>query len=304
MESIKLVWEDFKKYAEQNTNCTYRGHSNSEWKLIPTLGRFYNKNEVQAAAYHEILKSVHSDIKIKNSVEFSELNLPEESPFLNGLMYGNDAHEKELQRIFDCMIKLRHLGFPSPIIDLTKDHNVAAFFALSDIASHSHCCSIAIYCVKKLPPKPNLFKSQETKIFTSEFNFDEKNDCYKSDDSSYKSRHKSQKSSYMIVINHAAKDRCFSKEKQQGPLFLLSSIEETPSDEIEITKFIITDSKCKDNKLKFLRELYAKGLSYETIYRPTHILENSHLKDLAIKEILFSNKMNNIYYPYIRCSEI
>jgi hypothetical protein len=280
LETIQIVY----------TDCLYRGHSNSEWELIPTLGRFYNRDEFQAASYHEILKSVLLEIKIKNSVEFSELNLPKESPFLNGLMYGNDEHKENFQCTFNLMIELRHLGFPSPIIDLTKNPDVAAFFALSNTSSNN----VAIYCVKKISDN---FAPFDNSVHISDFNFDET--LHEHTDPS---RHKRQSSSYMIAINQTHEDTCTPIEKKLGPSFLLSNIEETSFPEIEITKFIITDSK--NNRLEFLQELEAKGLSHETIYGPTHILENSHLNDPAIKEILSSDKMNTIHYPWIECSNI
>lgn len=161
---IKYIsWENFKneidkKHSPQtNHESFYRGHSSSLWELEPTLYRFCNKRkkDISANKYYKVIK----EIKEKNLLDgVLSYDLPDESPFLIGLLCGGDDHEKKMQQVFWAMVELRGLGFPSPILDWSKNPYIAAFFAFSGNPSSE----VAIYHLKK-------YRESEWELFSPTF---------------------------------------------------------------------------------------------------------------------------------------
>ncbi len=142
-EENPLTWEKFKEkiadlqgslQRQHGDKLVYRGQANSGWKLETTLERYLKEIsensdpdeffEFEANRYYEYLNEVipmlstlvTKDFKLITAEEFKKLgkrlaNLDPESPCYELLCY------------------LRHLGFPSPLLDWTQSPWIAAFFA-------------------------------------------------------------------------------------------------------------------------------------------------------------------------------
>ena len=269
-------WGRFKEEMQTTQNegiFLYRGHASKDWSLQTTLFRYTKKDRMLAREYHKVLLQVQNNIQKKCPTEFSNLILPNESPFKIGLLtsesdYGK--HHNDFKNTFGLMILLRHLGFPTPILDWTKNYQTAVFFAL---ANTSHDEDIAIYQINN-NQTINTF-GFGLKLFFSEFEFD----------SSIISRHVRQNSVYSVAIEQSHYDTVCSPDKRLGPQFYLDDCEHLLERESNIKKFVIENSK--QNRIAMLKELYDDGLSWEQIYDKTHIMENSVLKDLAIQTLLF-----------------
>lgn len=280
---VFLTWEQFKKEIEKtseskkNIDLIYRGHASSKWKLETTLHRFlYNKNDyVLAKKYNSVLHNVLSDSRVTAPREFENLKLPTRSPFINGLLFGNEEHYQDFINTFNLMIKLRHLGFPTPILDWTKTLNVALFFALSGGKIND---PISIFQLERTPN--NYLPPFELNIFCSEFHFSSEN-----------SRHEKQNAIYTLAIHQEHIDTLLPVDKRCGPKFYIGSYEELTSQQHTLKKYTITDSP--EMQLSILEELYTDGVSFESIYGQTHALENTLLKDLAIKTLLFDKLITN-----------
>ena len=77
--------------------------------------------------------------------------------------------------------------------------------------------------------------------------------------------------------------------EKSGPAFIGSPYEFLdPVNSITTEKYIIIDSK--EQHMHILKELYKMGKSYQEIYKETHPVENTILKDLALKLLLLDNE--------------
>jgi hypothetical protein len=270
-----ISWEKFKEemFVTQNdTSFLYRGHASQDWRLQTTLFRYTKKNRMLANEYHKILLQVLEDAHIKQHAEFSNLSLPDESPFKIGILHSDSdegRHHNDFRNTIGMMILLRHLGFPTPILDWTKDYRVATFFALADTPQDK---DIAIYQVNN---KKGTFSPFGLNLYFSEFEFD----------SSIISRHARQNSVYSLAIEQTHYDTVCPPEKKTGPELYLDDCEHILETRNDVKKYIIENSK--QNRIAMLRELYDENLSWRQIYGETHVLENTVLKDLAIQTLLF-----------------
>lgn len=201
-----------------------------------------------------------------------ELSLSEQNPLLVGLLAANEDHLQEIAQLFCYMHNLRHVGFPTPSIDWTKNRLIAAFFAASiqanmpiaifrlKIQPTSNTCGLNIY---RLDPEENLHL-----------------------------REIAQESVYTISLFQYVSDTQVHKDKKTGPYYCLHSYERLSEfvEELKIEKYIIIDSSDRKNRLNILKELYENNINFEKIYGNTDLLENTVIKDVAIKSILFGEK--------------
>lgn len=127
-ERISLSWDEFKKEVisknesekKSYNHIIYRGHSSADWTLDSTLYRFLGNTQktIKASFYFSLMKKIIDTYKVE---EFTSSRLPEKSPFLLGMLVGLDPHRREFLDTISMMVKIRHLGFPSPILDWTTD---------------------------------------------------------------------------------------------------------------------------------------------------------------------------------------
>jgi hypothetical protein len=130
-------FEEFEKIAnnmllnKQNSssNILFRGQANDKWLLQSTLERYDNKISVDE--YCTILQ------KIKPKFEEATSKTWEfDCSSYNGTFIPPIGYE--------FMSYIRHLGFPTPILDWSRDYNIASFFAFKD-KTDSKFVSIYIY---------------------------------------------------------------------------------------------------------------------------------------------------------------
>lgn len=268
---IPLPYEEFKVACSKNDqDWLYRGHASEDWLLESTLFRRQNVEEMSTEKYFQKLKTILSNPKIRTLSDFKALNL-NENPFKIGMLYANEKHEKEFNDFFNFMIKLRHLGFPTPILDWTHNPLVALFFAFS--GGQVRGKNAAIYRIK-INTAGSPFGLQ---IHQSNFNFSVPN-----------SRHEKQNSSYTIAIRSEHRDTCLPKRKREGVHFHLRNYDNLESKNIvEVEKYVITDTDVIKNKV--LKELIIKGYNFESLYGETHPIENTVLQDVIIRHFILDD---------------
>ncbi len=136
MEIKKLqTWEDFKReiidiYSYYNKLQSdhspmiihypiFRGQSSSSWHLHTTLERL---NIIMSC--EEYFQKLHHIKRQYESFTNSIIDLPEYKEI------SRDPYSSPLG--YNFMATLRHLQFPSPLLDWTKSPYIAAFFAFND----------------------------------------------------------------------------------------------------------------------------------------------------------------------------
>lgn len=257
----EMTWEEIKNEFENQSedDVIYRGHGSSEWKLEPTLFRFLTKTDSFCSEkYFEILNKI-------NCIEL-DLKLPSTNPLKLGLLTANKEHGKELFELFKYMIRLRHLGFPSPILDWTKSWKIAAFFAFSH---QDYTKPAAIFRVKI--PEPKISPYDRNIYF---LNWDE------IDSTETNNRHKAQEAYYTVVTqqHQFAKQPNFYSGKYEGS-------------DLQFKKFLIRDSNQFEVRSKILKEIYDKyEINYLKLYCETHEYENTKIKDLANIHLFFKDQ--------------
>jgi hypothetical protein len=276
MLSKKLCWNEFKEILanEQDKNWIYRGHASAEWSLQTTLYRFLEenapdkiRNEFLASQYHQAISSILKHIDVKSNVDFDNIKPLETNPFKIGLLVANDEHRNDFENEFSMMINLRNLNFPSPLLDWTKNYQVATFFACEKENDEN---SIAIWRAKITE---SSFSPFGMKVYSSEFVTKIPN-----------SRASLQEAVYVLLMRQEHADTVVDPSKSVGPIYSLSGLEYETYENVVLEKYVIIDSANK--KQEILEELRSANIYFETIYKETHVLENTLLKDLAIKEFV------------------
>jgi len=144
MEEVILEnWEDYEKHINKfeklyetatiAPELLFRGQTNSEWKLETTLER-YSSESFSVESYNWFLKEIKPSIESYTNQhwEFKDYkedpNLPL-NPFVPNIEFA---------------VYLRHIGFPSPLLDWSLSPYVAAYFAFND-ASEKTSKLVSIY---------------------------------------------------------------------------------------------------------------------------------------------------------------
>lgn len=252
----EIDWESFKEITSDESfeNAIYRGQSNSSWSLVSTLGRFLSRDRVRMDRYIEVIRNIPPNV-------INTTDIPASTTDINDLIVT-----------FSTLATLRHLGFPSPILDWSENKNIAAFFAFAETIKKA----CAIYVLKKSSARVSHDLSfPQIEIVTQNQINEQVNS---SNMKNLHPRHINQFANYSWCIY-------YDNSPQRD--FYLSAIDDVgDNDQFQLIKYIITDSRM--NRLIILQELINQGITYERLFGDTHIFENSLLKDIAIRELLIN----------------
>lgn len=284
---LEKSWDEFKNMVneEKRMGWVYRGHASQHWNLESTLYRcIKNKKttEVQAAAYHKMICRIVENEEVSSDSDFKKINYPSKSPFLSGIIVGNEKHRCEFRETFDALILLRHLGFPSPLLDWSSDPFIAAFFAFNNTLEDD----CAIYRMRIEVPEHCMQSNEENNVNMHLSEFDYTKTGF---------RHEAQFSKYLLATNQPFTDSVLAIDKQLGPYFILSDYEKIQNKYFFLEKFIIQDSG--KNKLIYLNDLKKINSKYvdNKIMVREHPLE-SLLQDIA-RKVISDEVFNVTYYP-------
>jgi len=156
MEEIMVqTWEEFqtkltdisnlrKEWKKKSTlyisDFLYRGQSNSKWGLKTTLERFIH-NKISMYEYFKIVFS--SKYRIETFTKTS-WNISTRQKYKEWLENQTEVFLDEFLS-YEYMAYLRHLGFPSPLLDWTSSPYIAAFFAFNEAKKEVSHVSIYIF---------------------------------------------------------------------------------------------------------------------------------------------------------------
>lgn len=156
VEDNLLNWESFEKKTQELTapnsrpsepsgyvsNYVFRGQSNGEWKLQSTLERYMDRLKLDYERYGllDYYSDLYATYPAFNTLANKSFDMPEIAS-----ERWNMAQDKLPWQLmgYEYMIYLRHLGFPSPLLDWTRSPYVAAYFAFHSANPDEH---VAIFC--------------------------------------------------------------------------------------------------------------------------------------------------------------
>jgi hypothetical protein len=147
-------WEDFErrvadlraKYPARR-KLAFRGLSDSTWPLSTTLERHGNEN-MPFLNYYGVISLAEPHVRTFTTTTWDQIEEYEEISKLaadyeplNSLIWGSQL------KAYGYMAYLRHLGFPSPLMDWTSSPYIAAFFAFRPAVKPPHDrVSVFVYC--------------------------------------------------------------------------------------------------------------------------------------------------------------
>lgn len=120
-----INWQTFKDkvielratYHKLSSPLLFRGQTNSEWKLSNTLERS-GAGRMLFREYHDLVcAGIAPEVKSLAGIEVPEYKPAEVTDtYLDPelLTFPGRFPDKAL---YECMVHLRHLGFPSPLLD-------------------------------------------------------------------------------------------------------------------------------------------------------------------------------------------
>ncbi|MBC8466317.1 MAG: FRG domain-containing protein [Desulfobacteraceae bacterium] len=226
----------------------FRGHQNSCWELRTTFERYTGKDEIPALEYYEMANTILPNIS----------NHSDKGCYLN--LEGVREWAKMLRSAFlyslpsrEYMTYLRHYGFPSPLLDWTKDHYIAAFFAFRDVLDMTR--RVAIYAYIDYIGIGKTIEGSGPVILTVP-----ENDLFPE-------RHLRQKSCYTSCLIDTSFGVTFSSHENAFP--------KSDSDENLLWKFTLPTSE----KISILHELDEMGINSYKLFNT----EDTLMETLALR---------------------
>ena len=140
-EEFEEIAQNIINNKKQNSsNILFRGQANHKWLLQSTLERYNDNKKMSVDEYCMILQ------KIKQKFEkFTPKTWQFNCSSYNGTFIPPIGYE--------FMSYIRHLGFPTPILDWSRNYNIASFFAFEDKTDSK---SVSIYIYQEYKNDSNL----------------------------------------------------------------------------------------------------------------------------------------------------
>jgi len=233
----------------------FRGQQNACWSLNTTLERHTTKEQTHVLEYYEAANEILPLIKSccgkgkEWSIDFEAVRewVKElKSPFLYSLPYR------------EYMTYLRHYGFPSPLLDWTKNPYIAAYFAFRSVLDKPKRVSIYAYIEyigigKTIEGNgPIIATVPENELFDK--------------------RHSLQQSSYTTCIEDTSSEITFSSHEKAFP--------KSDSDENLLWKFTLPSS----DRLAVLAELDKMDIhSYKLFDTEESLMETLKVRVFNLK---------------------
>ncbi len=122
----RIVEGGNRRKFEHTQQMFYRGHSNADWLLQTTLERRTNE-EFSIELYVKCATRYAEEIEAFTGKHWNETSY---NQVCEAFKYF-DALDPRLP-CYDYLVYLRHLGFPSPLLDWTRSPFIAAYFAFAN----------------------------------------------------------------------------------------------------------------------------------------------------------------------------
>jgi hypothetical protein len=137
-EILLSSWQDFESWLAdlavpaskphgQNNTLLFRGQKSCEWPVQDTLYRRIGRTS-SIVEYYAYVKTVRHPLETFMQQTWAMPEWPSIADEFAGYDRGSRRLDVGLPG-YDCLLFLRHHGFPSPLLDWSRSPYVAAFFA-------------------------------------------------------------------------------------------------------------------------------------------------------------------------------
>ncbi len=232
---------DTKSVNARSSAVLFRGQSDSEWDLKSTLERYLNCDKISISEYYKIIYNAKS--RIENATN-KKWNIPATSDYEIYLKASTSGIADLEYR--DYMVYLRHHGFPSPLLDWTSSHDIAAYFAFHEKRSDK----VAIFAYIENVSSGKSGRSYEPNIAT-----------FNSPCKPTTNRHFKQQSTYTICSMKDNKDQSYYS--CHGNVFTRNE----RSQDL-LLKIILPSSE----RLRVLKHISMKGINAYALFESTESL--------------------------------
>lgn len=114
----------------------FRGQADASWKLQSTLERFAPKHS-KANNYYRLVRIIYDQLLTCGLVDATR--------FRDGILnFSKDSFKENPVPLKAYLAYLRHLGFPSPLVDWSRSPYIAAFFAYNGCTEDAERVSIYV----------------------------------------------------------------------------------------------------------------------------------------------------------------
>lgn len=203
------------------SNLLFRGHSSSEWMLETSLERFGQRDYPLGRYILRVRQCWPEFTSYQRSC-----NLSDSSLHLGNSKVSWDALVTNSE-LLSVMIHLRHLGFPSPLLDWTRSPFIAAFFAYEQAKGDE---DVALFVYRERDGNGKMFDQEGTNIQSI-------GPTIKTS-----TRHHSQQAEYTVCIRKS-EDREFFYSHESRFNELLSDPDPLPQD--RLVKYVLPGSERK-----------------------------------------------------------
>lgn len=164
-EIVVESWETFERevydiqerHKKSLTPLLFRGQANADWLLLSTLERSSFKR-TPLVEYYRLIERINPAIE---SLTGSTWHLPQEREISDWAKdYSKGRAGIELPA-YSYLANLRHLGFPSPLLDWSGSPYVAAYFAFIGARESTE---VAIYIFSEMPTNSKVRSKSEAQI--------------------------------------------------------------------------------------------------------------------------------------------
>lgn len=201
-------WEDFQQEMDrlsttlqslkEEQGSTYvspplfRGHANSNWSLDSTLNRASGRSETPIVEYLSIAKMACREIcqSFPSAPIFHDLG---DIADFDLILTPENIH-----KYIPALAYLRHHSFPSPLLDWSQSHDIAAFFAFRD---QSDSDFVSIYVLLEYLNWGKIVNSSSPRILSIGNTLD------------IHPRHENQKSEYTVCLTKAGSIQSFAQHE-------------------------------------------------------------------------------------------
>ena len=250
------------------SDVLYRGQADASWRLSTTLER--QTDSMTLGEYLDIMQNVQPYLQNISVRKWPKLREKITQLRQRGLQYAHELPtvSADTREILSFIVYLRQHGFPSPLLDWTRNPYIGAFFAFQNVRKETR--RVAIYTFRE-----QTQHSADCRSVLDPNAFTIGPDIYEASE-----RHKAQEAQYTICLKRLSCSTCLSdyvfgnhEEAVNLPGFRPTDGSDIAAAKNVTTKYTMPVSE----RRKFLQKLHEKHINKCELFgeTPDNLLEDA-----------------------------